>query len=66
MKNNCFKWSLLLWLFLLTLAIFALIARTQDTANEQKAQREILVKQTEIIALNTMMLRTIVLPPEAE
>ncbi len=62
MKNNYCKWLILLWLFLLTLATFALIAHTQDTVNEQKAQREILAHQTEIIALNTMLLRAIVQP----
>lgn len=66
MKNDWYKWSVLAWLFLLTLIVFALIVRTYEFESEQKKQQEILIHQTEIIALNTVMLRTIIVPSEKE
>jgi hypothetical protein len=39
---------------------------TQETIDEQQAQKEILIHQTEIIALNTVMLRALVLPDNNE
>jgi|GEM_PF-3511109 len=66
MKNNWYKWLLLVWLFLLSLVILALIVKTQETIDEQQAQKEILIHQTEIIALNTVMLRALVLPDNNE
>jgi hypothetical protein len=66
MKNNWCKWLLLVWLFLLTLVVFALIVRTHELEENQKKQQEILIHQTEIIALNTVMLRAIIVPSEKE
>ncbi len=65
MKNNWYKWLLLVWLFLLSLVILALIVKTQETIDEQQAQKEILIHQTEIIALNTVILRALAIPDQA-
>ncbi len=66
MKNNWCRWLILFWLFLLTLVVFVLISKTYELEENQKEQQEILIHQTEIIALNTVMLRALVLPDDKE
>ena len=60
MKNEWIQWLALLWLFLLTLINLCLIDYVQTLHAEQKMQKNILASQTEIIALNTVMLRAVV------
>lgn len=63
MKNHWFQILILLWLVLLTVSTVIFLKRTHtysEIISEQDRQAGILLKQSEILAVNTVLVRAIV------